>query len=129
MNIEFGRMVMLVRDYDEALDFYKTNFNAKILFDENSSFGLRFLHVGIGNGEAGIWFLKADGKQQEQLVGSQTHQQPAMVLYTDDIDTMYERLLANNVRIEIAPVDSPQYSFLHCYDLYGNEIVIVQLKQ
>lgn len=130
MNIHFGRMVLLVHDYDEALDFYTKNFGCRVLFDQDSSFGLRYLHVGFGNDDkAGIWLLKAEGKEQQAQVGRQTLEQPALVLYTDDLQALYQRLLQNKVVIKTPPASNPEYAFLHCRDLYGNELIIAELKQ
>ncbi|WP_315816981.1 hypothetical protein [Paraflavitalea speifideaquila] len=50
-----------------------------------------------------------------------------MVIYTTELHVLYEQLLNNGVRIKTEPVITPAYSFLHCYDLYGNEIVVVEL--
>jgi len=127
MNIQLGRAVLLVKDYDEALRFYQTNFDCKILFDQDSSFGLRYLHIGFEGG-AGIWLLKAESKEQETLIGKQTGGQPTLVFYTSDINGLHDRLVANGVTIAMPPANNPEYSFFHCEDLYGNNLVVVQLK-
>jgi len=127
MHISLGRTVLLVKDYDEALHFYRDVFNARILFDQDSSFGLRFLHIALGNDAHGIWLLKAETKQELIRVGQQTADQPALVLYTDNLDACYRHLKEKNVTIKLEPATNPAYSFFHCLDLYGNELVIVQL--
>ena len=62
-------------------------------------------------------------------VGNQTGGMPAFVLYTDHLEKIYQRLKTNEVRIIKEPVISPEFSFLHFLDLYGNEIVLVQLNE
>ncbi len=129
MKNYLGRMIILVRDYDEAFNFYKKNFNCKKIFELTTDVGQHFLHIGFDTDESvGIWFLKAQGKEQENRVGNQTGEQPAMVIYTDELNTLYNKLIDNGVKIKIELVNTPEYSFFHCYDLYGNEIVVTQLK-
>jgi predicted enzyme related to lactoylglutathione lyase len=129
MKNYFGRIVILVHDYDEALAFYRQNFDAVVLFDQQAEIGVRFLQIGLSPGDKnGIWFLKAGSREQLERVGDQTGGQPVMVIYTDAIEELYQKLVSNKVHIRIAPVLNPEYSFFHCLDLYGNEIVVVQLK-
>jgi predicted enzyme related to lactoylglutathione lyase len=128
MKNYLGRMIVLVEDYDQAFTFYSKNFGFEKIFELTTDVGQRFLHIGSGGtGEAGIWFLKAEGKLQQSKVGSQTGEQPAMVIYTSNLHALYMQLSNNGVRIKTEPVITPGYSFLHCYDLYGNEIVVVEL--
>ncbi len=128
MNVQLGRAVLLVKDYDEALRFYQTNFECKVLFDQDSSFGLRYLHIGF-EGETGIWLLKAESQAQDALIGNQTGGQPTLVFYTSDLQELYNKLLVNGVTITHPPANNPEYSFFQCEDLYGNGLVVVQLKQ
>lgn len=129
MKNYLGRIVLLVNDYDEAAQFYADNFGFTPIFDTTTHVGQRFLHMGAEPLDSlGIWFLKAEGKQQKERVGRQTAEQPAMVIYTTNLDKLYQQLLNNDVKIKTPPVKTPEYKFLHCYDLYDNEIVVVELK-
>ncbi|MCZ4319216.1 VOC family protein [Aequorivita viscosa] len=129
MKNYLGRIVLLVDDYDDAAKFYSENFGFTPIFDTTTDVGQRFLHMGSEPLDSlGIWFLKAEGKKQKELVGKQTGEQPAMVIYTTDIDEQYNLLLKNKVTIKTSLVKTPEYKFLHCYDLYGNEIIVVELE-
>jgi predicted enzyme related to lactoylglutathione lyase len=130
MKNYLGRIILLVNDYEEASAFYETNFGFKRLFDVTTDVGQRFLHIGTDPLDAlGIWFLKAEGAQQKERVGNQTSGQPTMVIYSTYINDLYEILKTNGVKIKVPPVITPGYTFLHCYDLYGNEIVVVEIKE
>lgn len=129
MKNYLGRIIILVNDYEEASNFYEQNFGFKRIFDVTTDVGQRFLHIGTDTvNSLGIWFLKADSKEQKERVGRQTAGQPTMVIYTTSIEEQYQKLKDNNVMIKVAPVLTPEYKFLHCLDLYGNEIVVVEIK-
>ena len=127
MKISLGRIILLVNDYDKALKFYEENLDAKILSDSPSKSGKRYLHIGFEGGNSGIWFLKAETPEQQEHVGRQTGGTPSMVFYTNDLEELYQRLMRNKVKISKQPVNEEGFSFLHFLDLYGNEIVLVQL--
>ncbi len=121
-------MILLVEDYEQASEFYEKNFGFQRLYDTTTDVGQRFLHIGTASPEAlGIWFLKPDSKQQKALIGNQTGGHPLMVIYTSSLDELYQQLQENGVRVKVPPVKTPGYHFLHCLDLYGNEIVVVEL--
>jgi predicted enzyme related to lactoylglutathione lyase len=130
MKNHIGRMILLVDDYEKAAAFYETNFGFTRIFDVTTDVGQRFLHIGTEQAETlGIWFLKADRKEQKERIGNQTCGQPTMVIYTTAFDELYKRLKSNKVTIKAEPVLTPGYNFLHCLDLYGNEIVVVELRE
>jgi predicted enzyme related to lactoylglutathione lyase len=122
---QIGRIIILVNDYEDALKFYQLNFDCKVLVDYTTTEGQRFLHVGFDDVSAtGIWFLKS----ADNRVGNQTNGEPVFVMYTNALDALYQKLTTNNVKIKQAPVYADDYSFFHCYDLYGNEIIVAELK-
>jgi len=124
-----GRLIILVNDFDDALNFYQDNFNAKVLVDYTVAEGQRFLHIGFDTTDAiGIWFLKSDSNGLHQGVGKQTGGEPTFVIYTNALDALYQKLLKNEVKIKLEPVYTDAYCFFHCYDLYGNEIIVTELK-
>lgn len=128
MDIEFGRITILVNDYDEAFAFYEKALSCKKFFDlvENDR---RFLHVGLNaKDKSGIWFLKAETSEQKKLVGNQTVGMPLMVLYTDSIDELYDHM--NNLEIKITKelTEKEDSKYFQFHDLYGNEIVMVEMK-
>ena len=127
MKTSLGRVIILVEDYDQAFDFYAKNFFCKKLYDGIAPGGGRYLHIGFSEDEKqGIWFLQA-GETQQNLIGHQTGGQPTLVIYTDEVEQLYNHLLSNDVTIINELVNTNNSKFFHCLDLYGNRITVVEL--
>lgn len=130
MKTRIGRVIILVEDYDKAFEFYEKNFFCKKLYEATTPDGQRFLHVSFSDSDGiGIWFLKADSLEQENKIGRQTAGQPTIVIYTDEIDGLYQHLQNNGVKIIEKLIATPESKFFHCLDLYGNRITVVQLAE
>ncbi len=128
-SLNLGRTVILVKDYDDALKFYKGVLDCHIIFDQTTEEG-RFLHIGFSKkNSAGIWLLKAEGDEQLALVGNQTGGQPAMVIYTDDFEDTYGKLQRMKVEIIRKPQQDAEFRHTQFADLYGNKIVLVEIDE
>lgn len=128
-TLNLGRVVILVKDYDEALKFYQDVLDCHIIFDQTTTEG-RFLHIGFGKKDsAGIWLLKAEGEVQMKLIGNQTGGQPAMVIYTDGFEDTYGKLQRRKVEIIRKPEQNSDFRYTQFADLYGNKIVLVELNE
>lgn len=129
MKTNLGRVIILVKDYDEAYRFYQQNFFCEKWFDMKISEDQRFLHIRFCSEDcSGIWFLKAETEEQQNMVGRQTPGQPTLVIYTDDCNELYTHVQNNGVKIIEPIVISDKSNYFHCADLYGNRITVVQLK-
>jgi catechol 2,3-dioxygenase-like lactoylglutathione lyase family enzyme len=126
----FGRTTLLVRGYDEALAFYRDKLGFAVLHDATGANGQRYLHIGLpgqpGEPPVGLWLLEAVGVDAA-LVGCQAGTHPFLVLYTDDCRGNTRALAARGVEIRREPATADGATFAHIADLYGNEILLVQL--
>jgi predicted enzyme related to lactoylglutathione lyase len=130
MNVKtsLGRIVILVHDYDKAFAFYQQNFACTKIFDSMSPTGQRFLHISFSqDDDIGVWFLKAEGPEQEAAVGKQTAGQPTLVIYTQKIEVLFQHVQQNGVTLVGTLVSSETSKFFHCLDLYGNRLTVVEL--
>ncbi|MFZ6051406.1 VOC family protein [Halocola ammonii] len=129
MKSYLGRTIILVHDYQEAFNFYRKCFGFNAIFDYTTTDGNRYLHIGTDPQDScGIWFLKAQSEEQKARVGNQTAGMPLMVIYTTDLDELYEKLKKYNVEIVDDPKEQAQFKYFHCLDLYGNELILTELK-
>jgi len=123
-----GRMILLVKDYDEALAFYVGKLGFEKLYDQTVSEDLRYVHIGVpGQADVGLWMLKA-GPGEKSLVGRQAGSQPLFVIYTDDCQKTYKTLKPRGVEFLYEPEDTEGDVHTHFKDLYGNQIILVELK-
>jgi catechol 2,3-dioxygenase-like lactoylglutathione lyase family enzyme len=124
-----GRLVVLVRDYDEAIRFYRDALGFEVFVDIDA-FPRRFVHVRLpSQPDVGLWLMQPEGPAQRERVGTQTAGQPLAVLYTDDLAADFQRLTAREVRFVNPPREEAGACVAHFVDLYGNEFVLVQRLQ
>ena len=132
-SISFGRLVLLVKDYDVAMRFYREAFGAVVLFDATSPDGQRYVHVGFEADRqrqdlpaAGFWFLRATGADASR-VGNQSGGHPLAVLYTPDCAGAVRRFVSAGGALRRPTHEADGAAFAHVADLYGNEFVLVQM--
>lgn len=126
--ITFGRMVILVNDYKDALEFYVEKLGLDISMDFEAG-DRRFVHLGFPRQkDAGLWLLKAETERDAVAVGQQAGDQPIGVLYTDRFYDEFDRLQQAGVRFLEQPVKSDGAISAHFSDLYGNKFVLVQVE-
>lgn len=123
----FGRTVVIVPEYEEALSFYRDKLGLDVLYD--APYGdARALHVGFASNQSGIWLIRATTPEQTARIGNQTGGQPLGVFYTNDIVGDVARFRQHGVELlgEIVNDDGER----HCQfrDLLGNRWVLVQLR-
>lgn len=124
--MKIGRIVVLVEDYDQAIKFYSEVLGFKVIVDYVDQ-SQRFVHCSLPGDDVGIWFIKSEGPAKDH-VGKQCLTEPLIVFYTKDFEKIYTKLLNNDVKIKAPPVYSPEGPYMHFYDLYGNELILVGLK-
>jgi catechol 2,3-dioxygenase-like lactoylglutathione lyase family enzyme len=136
-----GRMIaqlsLLVRDYDEAIDFYVRRLGFVVIEDTPLGEGKRWVVVApaadaaVGGGSpaevvvasaagAKLLLAKAGDKAQQSRVGDQTGGRVFLFLYTDDIARDHAQLVAQDVRVVREPAKMPYGTVLVFADLYGN---------
>lgn len=126
--VSFGRMVILVENYEDALGFYVEKLGLELSTDIEAG-ERRFVHLTFpGQENAGVWLLKAETERDMAAVGQQAGDQPVGVLYTDDFHVEFDRLQRVGVQFLEEPVTAGNTISAHFADLYGNRLVLVQVE-
>jgi len=128
MKRMIAQLSLLVRDYDEAIEFYVGKLGFVLLEDTPLSATKRWV-VAAPSADAGgcrLLLAKASDEEQVRRVGDQTGGRVFLFLHTDDIARDRQRLIAEGVRIVREPVTQPYGTVLVFADLYGNLWDLIQ---
>lgn len=124
-----GYITLLVRDYDEALNFYTESLGFKLVEDTPLADGKRWLLVAPpGSTETSILLAKASTPDQAARIGDQTGGRVALFLHTDDFRRDYDRMLSKGVVFVEKPRNEPYGTVAVFCDLYGNRWDLLQLN-
>jgi catechol 2,3-dioxygenase-like lactoylglutathione lyase family enzyme len=118
-----GQLSILVKDYDEALDFYVNVLGFQLVEDTILSPDKRWVVIKPSNTKGqgcNLLLARASNPTQELFIGNQTGGRVFLFLYTDDINRDYDLLINNGVEIVRAPSNESYGRVLVFSDLYGN---------
>jgi catechol 2,3-dioxygenase-like lactoylglutathione lyase family enzyme len=122
MHLEL--VTLVVRDYDPAIDFFVNVLQFDLVEDAPSTTTdgrpKRWVVVRPRGGHTGILLARADGQQQESIVGAQFAGRVGLFLRVDDFDATYARLLAAGVEFVRPPRSEPYGRVAVFRDLEGN---------
>jgi predicted enzyme related to lactoylglutathione lyase len=114
---------IVVKDYDEAIQFYTQKLGFLLLEDTPLSETKRWVVVAPQHTAAprcGILLAKASDEKQMQSIGNQTGGRVGFFLYTDDFWRDYHQYQANGVQFVREPLQQ-NYGIVAVFsDLYGN---------
>lgn len=121
MTQKIAQTALLVNDYDEAIDFYTKKLHFRLIEDTVLSPTKRWVVVAPQNSKGcNLLLAKAANEEQQKYVGNQTGGRVFLFLHTDDFESDYQNLLANNIRIVREPSVEGYGEVLVFADLYGN---------
>jgi catechol 2,3-dioxygenase-like lactoylglutathione lyase family enzyme len=114
-------LALVVRDYDDAIDFYTQKLGFLLIEDTVLSETKRWVLVAPPGGqECALLLAKAVGPAQEQAVGNQTGGRVFLFLHTDNFYRDYQSMFDKGVRF-IRPPANESYGTVAVFeDLYGN---------
>lgn len=123
MSQRLSLTALLVRDYDEAIDFYVRKLGFELREDTDQGGGKRWVVVGPVGGDAGLLLAKpTDGKG----VGDQAAGRVFLFLHTDDFDADHARMSAAGVRFLETPRREAYGAVAVFEDLYGNRWDLIE---
>lgn len=122
MEQQLAQISLVVKDYDQAIDYYTRVLNFDLIEDTKLSETKRWVVVrpkGSGKGCA-VLLAKAANEEQASRIGNQTGGRVFLFLYTDDIRRDHEDYVKKGVEF-IRPIQREPYGTVTVFkDLYGN---------
>ncbi len=130
MNQRLATISLVVKDYDEALEFYINKLGFELIEDTKLSDEKRWVVVRPkGDGNCSLLLAKAANEEQKSRIGNQTGQRVFLFLYTDNIQRDYKNLKTNNIEIVRELNDEPYGQVLVFKDLYGTLWDLIEPKK
>ncbi|AVF03318.1 MULTISPECIES: VOC family protein [Devosia] len=120
-------IALVVADYEEAIAFYRDTVGFTLLEDTPLAPGKRWVVLAPPGGDgARLLLAKADGPDQEAVIGKQTGGRVMLFLQTDDFDRDHARMQANGVRFLEEPRREAYGTVAVFVDLYGNKWDLIE---
>jgi catechol 2,3-dioxygenase-like lactoylglutathione lyase family enzyme len=122
-------VAVLVRDYDEAKDYYTRILGFDSVEDTPQPDGKRWVLLAPpGSREARLLLAKASTPEQFSQIGRQTGGRVFLFLHTNDFARDFKELTARGVNFRETPREEPYGTVAVFEDLYGNRWDLLQLK-
>ena len=131
MKQSIVHIALVVRDYDEALDFYLNKLNFELIEDTYQPEQDKRWVVVAPPGSSGTTLLlaRASRLEQEPFIGNQSGGRVFLFLNTDDFWRDYRAMLDKGVKFVREPKEA-DYGLVAVFeDLYGNLWDLLQLKE
>ena len=130
MSRKIAHIALVVRDYDDAIDFYVHKLNFKLIEDTDLSEGKRWVLVAPSkDSNFSLLLAKADDEIQKEFIGNQSGGRVFLFLNTDNFDKDYQNLLDQKIKIVREPKEEPYGIVCVFKDLYGNLWDLIERKK
>ncbi len=130
MKQNIVHVALVVREYDEAIDFYVNKLGFELIEDSYQPEQDKRWVVVAPPGSSGTTLLlaRASKEEQEPFVGNQTGKRVFLFLNTDDFWRDYEAMRGKGIKFIREPKEA-DYGLVAVFeDLYGNLWDLLQLK-
>jgi catechol 2,3-dioxygenase-like lactoylglutathione lyase family enzyme len=123
-----AHIALVVRDYDEAIDFYVSRLGFELVEDTyQPEQDKRWVVVRPkGDGSASLLLARASTPHQETFIGNQAGGRVFLFLQTDDFQRDYAAMLEKGIRFIREPKQATYGTVAVFEDLYGNRWDLVQ---
>jgi len=131
MKQDIVHIALVVREYDEALDFYLNKLNFELIEDTYQPEQDKRWVVVSPPGSRGTTLLlaRASKAEQEPFIGNQAGGRVFLFLNTDDFWRDYEALRAKGIKFVREPKQADYGMVAVFEDLYGNLWDLLQLNR
>lgn len=127
MKQHIAQFALVVKDYDEAIEFYTRKLHFILLEDTTLSETKRWVRIAPpGSTETCILLAKAASEEQLTRVGNQAGGRVFLFMHTDDFWRDYHDMTAKGIRFVREPEQQPYGTVGVFEDLYGNLWDLIQ---
>ncbi len=124
-----GYVALVVRDYDEAIDYYTNVIGFEVVEDTPLGGEKRWVLLAPpGSTETRLLLAKASTPEQMSRIGNQTGGRVFLFLHTDDFRRDYHAMFTRGVKFCEAPRDESYGTVAVFEDFYGNRWDLLQLR-
>ena len=130
MKQSLNSVTYLVREYDEAIEFFTTKLQFDLIVDTELNDDKRWVLVRP-HGENGTSLLlaKAATPEQEKFIGNQTGGRVFLFLHTDNFERDYKSMRLQGVEFLEKPRHEEYGTVAVFKDLYGNKWDLLEMKE
>lgn len=130
MNQSLALIALVVRDYDEAIDFYTQKLGFDLVEDTyQPEQDKRWVVVRPKGGQTSVLLARASNAHQEEYIGDQAGGRVFLFLQTDDFERDYAAYKNRGVTFVRPPLVASYGTVAVFEDLYGNLWDLVQFNQ
>ena len=121
MYQRIAHIALLVKDYDEAIEFYTKKLDFALLEDTRIDEKKRWVLIAPpGATECCLLLAKAANERQIESLGNQTGGRVGFFLFTDDFWRDYNKMTERNISFVRPPTEFEYGTVAVFEDLYGN---------
>ncbi|MDP3493411.1 MAG: VOC family protein [Hyphomonadaceae bacterium] len=119
--MRIAKLALVVRDYDEAIDWFTRCLGFELAEDIDTGKGKRWVVVEPPEKRgAALLLARAVGAEQEAAIGNQSGGRVFLFLETDDFDRDHARMVREGVRFREAPRSEAYGKVAVFEDICGN---------
>ena len=130
MKQSIAHVALVVREYDEAIDFFVNKLKFTLVEDTyQAEQDKRWVVVAPpGSKGATLLLARASKPEQEPFIGNQAGGRVFLFLSTDDFWRDYNRMVSLGIKFVREPKSEPYGMVTVFEDLYGNLWDLVEMK-
>jgi catechol 2,3-dioxygenase-like lactoylglutathione lyase family enzyme len=129
MDRKIAHITLVVKNYDEAIDFYVNKLNFNLIKDTILDQNKRWVLVSPNLEQScNLLLAEAANDIQNNAIGNQSGGRVFLFLYTDNFKRAFQGLLDNKIKIVREPKSEPYGDVAVFEDLYGNLWDLIEPK-
>jgi len=127
MNLSLVSLV--VRDYDEAIEFFCGKLDFQLLEDTKIYESKRWVVVAPKHSSCSLLLAKAKNEEEEKFIGNQSGGRVFLFLESDDFWSDYKKMKGKGIIFMEEPRNERYGTVVVFKDLYGNKWDLIQINK